>query len=484
MGLRISDFQPAGAGQEPDAFAAGAGDLDDAVAHFDDAAIHDADDIDQASGAAREQRAAIGDGAAHDRGAAARGLNDRASTERAAAQRQGAGADDFEERAGKERPALDRVGRAAHRLDQGAGAGGREFPRAGDRGAVERERRGARRPADGDGAGIGNGTLERQRGAVGDFEDRAGHGRAAAEHVAGAAADGLDHGVAADRLQLAARDRDTIEIDMGADARCQHQAGAGVGDRDSVEQHFGVCARCRDRLRIGHVALDGEPGTRRPLQRAGIDHPVGAGADGQRGASVAVDVAAVDQREVGIADRAGAGDGVAGIGQCCRAAVSDDGVLKTVRQDHLAAARQGERSVDLEPRRVGRPLSVMEPLLRKLPPSTSVALSATTMAPELTPVPVPSAAVKVPAVMSSAAPCEVTIAPMVGLSAAVLLTDAAGADHRLGARTGNAAGPVAGRRPNAGSARLPIVRSEVDDILDDCGIGAENRRRSAKRFRS
>jgi hypothetical protein len=68
------------------------------------------------------------------------------------------------------------------------------------------------------------------------------------------------------------------------------------------------------------------------------------------------------------------------------------------------------------------PLSVMEPLLRKVPPSTSVASSATTMAPELTPVPVPSAAVKVPAVTSSAAPCEVTIAPMVGLSTAVLLT--------------------------------------------------------------
>ena len=61
-------------------------------------------------------------------------------------------------------------------------------------------------------------------------------------------------------------------------------------------------------------------------------------------------------------------------------------------------------------------------MLRKVPPSTSVASSATTMAPELTPVPVPSAAVKVPAVTSSAAPCEVTIAPMVGLSAAVLLT--------------------------------------------------------------
>jgi hypothetical protein len=92
VGLRIGNFQPAGAGgQEPDAFAAGAGDLDDAVANFGDAAIHDADDIDQASGAAREQRAAIGDAAAHDRGAAARGLNDRARTECAAAQRQGAG---------------------------------------------------------------------------------------------------------------------------------------------------------------------------------------------------------------------------------------------------------------------------------------------------------------------------------------------------------------------------------------------------------
>ena len=34
LGLRISDFQPAGAGQEPDAFAAGAGDLDDACAAF------------------------------------------------------------------------------------------------------------------------------------------------------------------------------------------------------------------------------------------------------------------------------------------------------------------------------------------------------------------------------------------------------------------------------------------------------------------
>ena len=68
------------------------------------------------------------------------------------------------------------------------------------------------------------------------------------------------------------------------------------------------------------------------------------------------------------------------------------------------------------------PLRVMAPLLRKVPPSTSVASSATTMAPKLTPVPVPSAAVKVPAVTSSAAPCEVTIAPMVGSSEAVLLT--------------------------------------------------------------
>ena len=126
---------------------------------------------------------------------------------------------------------------------------------------------------------------------------------------------------------------------MGADAGCQDQAGAGIGDRHFVEQHFGVCARCRDRLRIGHVALDDEPGTRCPLQRAGIDHPVGAGADGQRGAGVAVDVAAVDQREVGIADRAGAGDGVAGIGQRRRAAVSDDGVVETVLQNALAATR-------------------------------------------------------------------------------------------------------------------------------------------------
>jgi hypothetical protein len=45
----------------------------------------------------------------------------------------------------------------------------------------------------------------------------------------------------------------------------------------------------------------------------------------------------VDQREVGIADRAGAGDGVAGIGQRRRASVSDDGV--TVRQNDLAATR-------------------------------------------------------------------------------------------------------------------------------------------------
>ena len=71
MRLRIGDFEAAGAGpDEPDAFAAGAGDLDDAVANFDDAAIRDAGtDIDQASGAARE-RAGVDDGAAYDRAAA------------------------------------------------------------------------------------------------------------------------------------------------------------------------------------------------------------------------------------------------------------------------------------------------------------------------------------------------------------------------------------------------------------------------------
>lgn len=74
--------------------------------------------------------------------------------------------------------------------------------------------------------------------------------------------------------------------------------------------------------------------------------------------------------------------------------------------------------------RVGsvEPLSVMEPALRKVPPRTSVELSATTMAPELMPVPVPSVAVKLPAVISSVAPREVTIDPMTGLSATVLLT--------------------------------------------------------------
>jgi hypothetical protein len=44
------------------------------------------------------------------------------------------------------------------------------------------------------------------------------------------------------------------------------------------------------------------------------------------------------------------------------------------------------------------------------------------MAPELTPVPVPSTAVKLPAVTSSVAPRAVTIAPITGLSTTVLLT--------------------------------------------------------------
>jgi len=68
------------------------------------------------------------------------------------------------------------------------------------------------------------------------------------------------------------------------------------------------------------------------------------------------------------------------------------------------------------------PLIATEPLLTNLPPSVRVAPLPITMAPALTPMPVPSVAVKVPPVTSSVAPLEVAMLPTVGLSAAVLLT--------------------------------------------------------------
>ena len=61
-GDRIGDFEPAAAiGQELDAFAAGAGDLDDTIANQGAAAVdHGATrDLNQAAGGACEQRAPI-----------------------------------------------------------------------------------------------------------------------------------------------------------------------------------------------------------------------------------------------------------------------------------------------------------------------------------------------------------------------------------------------------------------------------------------
>ena len=71
---RVGDFEPAAAGrQERDVGGAAGEHVDDAVADHDRAAAdHGAAlDLQQAAKAARYQRAGVGDGAAHDRGAAA-----------------------------------------------------------------------------------------------------------------------------------------------------------------------------------------------------------------------------------------------------------------------------------------------------------------------------------------------------------------------------------------------------------------------------
>ena len=83
--MGVGDLEPAASeGEEFDVFAAGAGDIDDAVADQGDAAVdHGAERRNLGAGGPGEQRAAVGDGAKDDRLAAAR-LDDRGGANRSA----------------------------------------------------------------------------------------------------------------------------------------------------------------------------------------------------------------------------------------------------------------------------------------------------------------------------------------------------------------------------------------------------------------
>ena len=73
----------------------------------------------------------------------------------------------------------------------------------------------------------------------------------------GAATDSFDQGVAAGSLQLAARDRGIVEINLRTRTRRQDQAGRGVRDR-AFDHDFGVGADRFNGLRIVDIAVDVE----------------------------------------------------------------------------------------------------------------------------------------------------------------------------------------------------------------------------------
>src|SRR5262249_25967832 len=138
------ECEPAAAsGQELDAFAAGAGDADDAVADQGEATVDDrpARYLDQAVGPTGEQRATIGDRAAPDNHAYAMRLDDRTFADRAAVERQRGNAEGRnDQRAGRDRDAAQHVVAA---LGDDLTAGEALQLAAGDRAALDKQRGGA-----------------------------------------------------------------------------------------------------------------------------------------------------------------------------------------------------------------------------------------------------------------------------------------------------------------------------------------------------
>jgi hypothetical protein len=80
-----------------------------------------------------------------------------------------------------------------------------------------------------------------------------------------------------------------------------------------------------------------------PGRGDGID----AGVDDQRLGPVGIDDAAVDQRQIAVADRARAGDGIE-IGKRRRRSITDDRVVGTIGQRHLAAVVEHDLAGNLE----------------------------------------------------------------------------------------------------------------------------------------